>query len=121
MHQLGALERAHAVSLAQQETVSLSQLLRGRQEQHKQEMDSLAQRVKDDIAGVERRLANECSAMREETLQSRGDMTSARRSAEEAAMAATQSQAEILQQVANVKRELDQVGNCQWIKTKQLN
>ena len=110
MRQLGALERAHTVSLAQQETVSLSQILRGRQEQHRQEMDSLAQRLKDDLAAVERQLGNECNTVREETLESRREITNTRRSAEEVVQAATKTQAEILEQVTNVKRELDEVG-----------
>jgi centrosomal protein CEP350 len=109
MQHLGALERAHAVSLAQQETVSLSQLLKGKQEQHRQEIDSLAQKLKDDLAAVERQLTNECNKVREETLESRREIASTRSRAEEVVDAATKTQAEILEQVTNVKRELDEV------------
>ncbi|XP_062504908.1 centrosome-associated protein 350-like isoform X2 [Corticium candelabrum] len=107
MHQLSSLERVHSVSLAQQETVSVSRLLKGRQEQHKQEMESLAQKVKKEMAAVERQFINEQSAIRESLHQSRKEMTSARKSAEEAVQAATKSQTEVLQQVADMKKELD--------------
>lgn len=49
MQQLTNMERTRAVSLAQQETVSLAQLLKSRQLSHEQELQSLAGRAKREV------------------------------------------------------------------------
>ncbi len=49
MRQLSALENTRAVSLAQQETVTLAQVLKSRQQSHEREMDSLASKAKREV------------------------------------------------------------------------
>lgn len=49
MRQLSALENTRAVSLVQQETVSLAQALKTRQQSHEREMDLLASKAKKEV------------------------------------------------------------------------
>ena len=59
MKQLSHMENTRAVSLAQQETVTLAQLLKSRQQNHEREMESLSSRAQQDVERAQKKFESE--------------------------------------------------------------
>ena len=88
MRQAAALERTHAVARAQEETVTLARLLRGKQEDYQRGIDELAMKAREEMLASEKRLYDDRREAAKEVgrLQEKVDKT--RAEASEIAMSA---------------------------------
>ena len=66
MRQLSQVESARAVSLAQQETVALAQLLKSRQQGHEQELQAVASKSEKEVEETHGKLDREAALMAEQ-------------------------------------------------------
>ena len=69
MRQISQVESARAVSLAQQETVTLAQLLKSKQQGHEQELQSVASKTEKELENARDKLKRETALLAEQRLR----------------------------------------------------
>ncbi|XP_070581927.1 centrosome-associated protein 350-like isoform X2 [Ptychodera flava] len=110
MRQLTEVERARAVSLAQQESVSLAQILKARQQSHERELQLLSLKAKQEADEASRQLEEARKRAAEAASQAEKSMASVRKdvpdSVNDAAQKLMQSQAEAAMATAEAARQL---------------